>query len=303
MATLFTETLHEGFRQVMEVTAMLADEQTDWQHVQIFDTVNNGRVMALDGIVQISTRDEAAYSEMLAHVPVMARRAAGLPAERVLIVGGGDGAVAEEVLKHQTVRQVELADIDGRVVDLCREHFREVSGAAFRDPRLDVRIVDAFEHLEREDSAGVYDIIIADRPDPVGPAQVLFADAFYAAVARALSPKGVAVFQNGVPFFQAKELTETMPQLRRAFADTGVYLTVVPTYSGGYMALSWASNGLAPDAAAPDELRRLWAQAGLSTDYYSPDFHRAAFVLPPWMERLCGKDKSSGKVHRAAPGS
>ena len=96
MTTLFTETLHKGFRQVMEVTAMLTDEQTEFQHVQIFDTVRNGRVMALDGIVQISSRDEAAYSEMLAHVPVMARQAAGLPVERVLIVGGGDGAVAED---------------------------------------------------------------------------------------------------------------------------------------------------------------------------------------------------------------
>ncbi len=293
MTTLFTETLHEGFRQVMEVTAMLVDEQTDYQHVQIFDTVRNGRVMALDGIVQISSRDEAAYSEMLAHVPIMARRAAGLAVERVLIVGGGDGAVAEEVLKHGTIEHVDLADIDGRVVDLCREHFGAVSGTAFADPRLNVRIVDAFEHLKRADTAGAYDVIIADRPDPVGPAQVLFADAFYAAVARALSPQGVAVFQNGVPFFQPEELRETMPQLRRAFTETGLYLTVVPTYAGGYMALSWASNGLAPGAASPADLQRLWMQAGLKTDYYSPQFHKAAFTLPAWIARLCEEGRTN----------
>ena len=185
-----------------------------------------------------------------------------------------------------------MADIDGRVVELCREYFREVSGRAFTDPRLNVLIIDAFEHLKRDGLAGAYDVIIADRPDPVGPAEVLFADAFYAAVKRALSPQGVAVFQNGVPFFQPEELRETMPQLRRAFAETGLYLTVVPTYAGGYMALSWASNGLAPGATSLDGLRRLWADAGLHTDYYSPDFHRAAFVLPPWVARLSGEDSS-----------
>lgn len=301
MTTYFSETLYEGFRQTMEVITVLADERTEFQHVQIFDTVRNGRVMALDGIVQITSRDEAAYSEMLTHVPIMARRAAGLGTGRVLVVGGGDGAVAEEALKYRDVRRVDMAEIDGRVVELCREHFHGVSGTAFADPRLHVEIVDAFEHLKRSDVAGVYDVIIADRPDPVGPAEVLFADAFYAGVGHALTPQGVAVFQNGVPFFQPDELRDTLPLLRRNFAETGLYLTVVPSYAGGYMALSWASNGLSPGAAPLDALRRLWAEEAIDTDYYSPECHKAAFVLPPWVERLCGARGATNAAPEQTP--
>jgi spermidine synthase len=130
-------------------------------------------------------------------------------------------------------------------------------------------------------------LIIADRPDPVGPAEVLFGDTFYERVSKALAPGGFAVFQNGVPFFQPEELVDTLKQMQRTFRYSGVYLAVVPSYIGGFMALTWVSNdAVLGDPARWAGLDAAFAAARLRTDYYTPAIHRAAFALPAWIERL-----------------
>lgn len=280
--TTFRETLHEGFEQVMHLSGdPIVDERSAFQHIQIFDTVANGRVMALDGIVQITDRDESAYSEMLTHLPMLEHG----DMTRVLIIGGGDGAVAEEVLKHDSVGHVDLVDIDARVVEHCKTHFAHVNRGAFDDPRLTFHAEDAFEFLKRS-AAGGYDLAIADRPDPVGPAQSLFARDFYALVQQALDDRGTAVFQTGCPFLQGEELTETCKLLGSVFPDVGVYLTVVPTYSGGFMALTWGSNGLKLGTVEAATLMSRFQASGVDTDYYTPAVHAGAFALPRWIERL-----------------
>jgi spermidine synthase len=290
MTVRFYETLHGGFAQAMDVVGpMLADEQTDFQAIRIFDTPLNGRVLILDNIVQLTDRDEASYSEMLTHLPMLEHG----NVKRIMIVGGGDGAVAEEALKHAGVERVDLVEIDPRVIALCREHFAHVNGRAFDDARLQVHTEDAFAFLQRVE-AGTYDLVIADRPDPIGPAEVLFADPFYEAVARALAPEGYAVFQTGVPFFQAEELTDTLRQLARAFTERGVYLTVTPTYSGGFMTLCWASNGGRLGTLDEATLKTRFGEASVSTDYYTPGLHRAAFALPAWIERLVPRGSHTG---------
>jgi len=286
MPLTFVEVLHKGFAQSFEISEMLVEEQSTFQNIKIFDTPLNGRVMALDDIVQITTRDEASYSEMLTHVPAFDLLAQGALAKRVMIVGGGDGAVAEEALKHTGLESVEMVEIDSAVIDHCKEHFASINAAAYADARLQVHVRDAFEYLKEPSSQGAFDIIIADRPDPVGPAEILFADVFYETVAAALSPTGVAVFQNGAPFYQPSELADTMPQLRRAFKNAGVYYTVTPTYTGGPMALTWASNGSVLGKADDAKLAELFAKAAFRTDYYTPALHNAAFKLPAWLERI-----------------
>src|SRR5205823_11727359 len=145
-AKTFRERLHKGYAQVMEPSGPpLADEKSRYQRIKIFDTVANGRVLTLDDIVQITTRDESAYAEILTHLPLVEHGAA----ERVMIVGGGDLSIADEALKHRGVKEVVLVDIDGRVVELCREHFAEINAKAFRDKRLKIEIADAFEYLGR----------------------------------------------------------------------------------------------------------------------------------------------------------
>lgn len=282
MATIFSETLHKGYGQHMEVAGdMLVNQRSEFQHIQIFDTEALGRVMTLDGVVQITERDEASYSEMLSHLPMIEHGAV----KRVMIVGGGDGAIAEECLKHPGV-EVDMCEIDGLVVQACKQHFAHVNKGAFDDPRFHLHIEDAFEFLKSAEAEGRYDLIIADRPDPIGPAQVLFATEFYELLKRALSDRGIAVFQNGCPFFQKDELAETMKQLRGVFPHAGTYLTVTPTYIGGFMALTWASRGTDLGTLPQDEVERRIAAIGLATDHYNAALHKAAFALPTWIARL-----------------
>ncbi|HSC17529.1 MAG TPA: polyamine aminopropyltransferase [Rhizomicrobium sp.] len=285
-AKRFTERLHKGYAQTMELSGPpLAEEKTNYQRVRIFDTVVNGRVMTLDDIVQITTRDESAYAEMLTHLPVLEHG----KVERVMIVGGGDLSIADEALKHKSVREVVLVDIDGRVVELCREHFPDINAKAFRDRRLKIEIADAFEYLGRPQSKGRFDLIVADRPDPVGPGKALFGETFYDRVRNALKPGGFATFQTGVPFYQPWEITDALRELAQHFPQSGLYLTVVPTYIGGFMALSWAGNGRNAKLGTPAGLRRAraaFAISKLKIDYYNPDVHAAAFALPEWIKRL-----------------
>lgn len=279
-----TETLHQGYAQTMELKARpLADEKSQYQHIKIFDTVANGRVMTLDGVVQITTRDESAYAEMLTHLPLLEHG----KVERVMIVGGGDLSIADEALKHKAVKEVVLVDIDGRVVALCKKYFGKINAKAFRDRRMKIEIADAFEYLARPESRARFDLIIGDRPDPIGPGKALFGDTFYDRIKRALKPGGFATFQTGVPFYQPWEITEALEELKRHFPRSGLYLTVVPTYIGGFMALSWAGKGAR--LGTPTGIRkaaRAFKRLKLKTDYYNPAIHAAAFALPEWIARL-----------------
>jgi spermidine synthase len=284
MAKNFKERLHKGYAQAMELAGKpLVDEKSQYQHIKIFDTVANGRVMTLDNIVQITTRDESAYAEMLTHLPMFEHG----KVERVMIVGGGDLSIADEALKHPKVKEVVLVDIDGRVVELCKKHFKAINAKAFKDARLTIEIADAFEYLGRPESKARFDLIIADRPDPVGPGKALFGETFYDRIKRALKPGGFATFQTGVPFYQPWEITEALKELSQFFPQSGLYLTVVPTYIGGFMALSWAGKG--KKLGTPQGVTRARAafkRSKIQTDYYNAEVHAAAFALPEWIRRL-----------------
>ena len=278
------ERLHKGYAQSMEITKVLADEQSRFQHIRIFDTVANGRVMTLDDIVQITSRDESAYADMLTHLPMLEHG----KVERVMIVGGGDLSIADEALKHKNVKEVVLVDIDDRVIALCKKHFSEVNAKAFKDKRMVIEAADAFEYLGRKSSKNRFDLIIADRPDPVGPGKALFGETFYDRVKGALKKGGYATFQTGVPFYQPWEITEALQELSRFFPRSGLYLSVVPTYIGGFMALSWATKGGKPlgTAAGIKKAAKAYKKAKLKTDYYNPAVHAAAFALPNWIAKL-----------------
>src|SRR3569833_3583746 len=144
---LQVERLHKGYAQSMEITKVLADEQSQFQHIRVFATVANGRVMTLDDIVQITDRDESAYADLLTHLPMLEHG----KVERVMIVGGGDLSIADEALKHKNVKEVVLVDIDDRVIALCKKHFGEVNAKAFKDKRMKVHAADAFAFLARKE--------------------------------------------------------------------------------------------------------------------------------------------------------
>jgi len=281
---LQVERLHQGYAQSMEITHVVADEQSRFQHIRIFDTVANGRVMTLDDIVQITSRDESAYADMLTHLPMLEHG----KVRRVMIVGGGDLSIADEALKHKNVKEVVLVDIDERVIELCRVHFGAINAKAFKDKRLVIEVADAFEYLGRKSSKNRFDLIIADRPDPVGPGKALFGETFYDRIKGALRPGGYATFQTGVPFYQPWEITEALQELKRFFPKCGLYLTVVPTYIGGFMALSWAAKSGKPlgTPAGIKKAAAAYKRIKLKCDYYNPQIHAAAFALPNWIAKL-----------------
>lgn len=273
------ETLHEDLRQRLRISKVLHRRKTGLQELLIFENPTLGRVLALDGVIQTTEADEAAYHEMLAHVPILAHGAV----KTVLIIGGGDGGCLEEVLKHP-VEKVTQVEIDGGVVELCRAHLPSICGAAFDDPRTELVIGDGARFVEETEAR--YDLVIVDSTDPIGPGEILFAERFYAGCKRCLDPGGILVTQNGVPFLQAQELRQSQARLARHFADVAFYLTVVPTYFGGFMTLGWASDTPGHRALSRDAIEARRAAAGLETRYYNADLHLAAFALPNFIREM-----------------
>lgn len=276
----FDAELDSGYRLGLEVTKRIYEDQTGQHKLAIYDTTAFGRVMALDGVVQITERDEFIYSEMLAHVPILGHGAA----EEVIIIGGGDGAVLEEVLKHRNVQHVTLVEIDPHVVELCREYLPSVSGAAFDDPRTELVFADGASFVRETDRRA--DVLIIDSTDPIGPGASLFSAAFYGGCHRCLKPGAVLVTQNGVPFMQGDELRHSCRRLREFFDDVGCYLTTVPTYCGGAMALGWASDDPAKRTVPHRTLSERFDAANIITRYYTPEVHAASFSLPAYVARL-----------------
>ncbi|MEX2451005.1 MAG: polyamine aminopropyltransferase [Rhodospirillales bacterium] len=285
--TVFHETLYDGhlahlgheYSQRFGVKQVLFEEKTEHQHLIIFENPRFGRVLALDGIIQTTEGDEYAYHEMLVHVPMFALG----DAKQVLIIGGGDGGTLRETLRHD-VERVTMVEIDRRVIDLCETYMPSLSAGAFEDPRADVIIDDGIKFVAQTDR--VFDVIIVDSTDPLGPGEVLFTEAFYASCKRSLRPGGVLITQNGVPFFQGDELKASARRLAPHFADARCYLTVVPSYVGGYMALGWASDDAELKTVPLDILRERFDRAGFATRYYTPAIHAGAFNMPAFIACL-----------------
>ena len=273
------ERLHDDHAQALREEEVLYDSRTDHQRLRVFRNPTFGRVLTLDGVVQVTEGDNFIYHEMLTHVPILAHG----DARRVLIVGGGDGGMARTVLKHVSVRHVTMVEIDAGVVEFSREYLPAISGGAFDDPRLELVITDGADFMR--ETEGGYDVIIVDSTDPVGPGEVLFSDSFYGHARRALSPEGILVTQNGVPFLQGEELTGTMRAFKALFRDWTCYLATVPSYAGGPMAFGWGTDGKARKVT-PEVLRDRFEAAGIETDYYTPEVHLGAFALPPYVSRL-----------------
>ena len=279
MARWFDETLYATQRQSFRVDRELYRARSEFQDILIFENETLGRMLTLDGVVQVTEKDEFVYHEMLTHLPLIAHGAA----RKVLIIGGGDGGILEEALKHPIERAV-MVEIDGMVIEASRKFLPSVCGKAFEDPRTELIVGDGVKYMA--ESRERFDLIVIDSTDPVGPAVELFGEAFFRDARERLTERGVLVTQNGVPFFQPQEVTDTYAKRRKLFPLTGFYMAAVPTYYGGLMALGWASKGL--DLTRPDrnEIGVRYATLGATTHYYNPDIHFASLALPSFVRNL-----------------
>ena len=276
------ETLYPHWGQRLAVDKILFEDKTEHQHLIIFENASHGRVMVLDGAVQVTLADEWVYHEMMAHVPLFALK----EPKSVLVIGGGDGGILREVLKHPTIKVATLCEIDRTVIDMSIKHFPEVSAGAFDHPKTDIIIDDGVKFVGETNLR--FDAILVDSTDPVGPGAVLFTKNFYSACRRCLKKGGVLVTQNGVPFMQPAELQSSVAHFRELFKDGRCYLATVPTYVGGQMAFGWASDDVKLRAVKLGEIRERFGAAGFETKYYTPAVHKAAFALPAFIERMMG---------------
>lgn len=270
----FEERLYREVRFSFLADEVLVEESGGQQDLALIANPIFGRVLLLDGVTQITEADEFVYSEMMAHVPIVAHGSA----RRVLIIGGGDGAIAQEVLAHRDVERCTLVDIDPAVVDFSREHLASIHQGVFDDPRFELHIGDGAAFVAQ--TRDRFDVIIVDSTDPIGPGAVLFTREFYAGCHRSLTSGGVLVTQNGVPFLQSDELASSVGHFAALFADGGCYLAPVPTYIGGHLAMGWATDDPGKRHLDAAELSRRFEAAGIETRYYTPAVHVAAFALP-----------------------
>ena len=276
--TWFYERLHRHVRQGLAIRRTIVGQDTMFQQMQIVETAAYGRALVLDGVVQTTEGDEFIYHEMMTHVPIMAHP----NPRRVLIIGGGDGGIAREVLRHPTVEHVTMVEIDPAVIAVCRRYLPSICGRAFDDQRLELIVDDGAKFVRT--TRDRFDVAIIDSTDPIGPATVLFATEFYRNVARVLRRPGILVRQTGSTFLQPRELPEAYRRLRRVFPVVRPYVAAIPTYIGGFFGFLFASNQ--PLRVPPAQLAARYRRARLTCRYYTPMIHQACFALPANVKAL-----------------
>ncbi|HHY93017.1 MAG TPA: polyamine aminopropyltransferase [Firmicutes bacterium] len=273
MNTWFYEDHSRNLRLHYRINKLLAHKQTAFQELVVAETAEYGRTLILDGAVQTTVRDEFVYHEMIVHVPLFTHP----EPERVLIIGGGDGGSVRETLKHKSVKEVHLVEIDPEVVQAAREYLPELSHA-LSDARVHIHYADGIKFVTQADAA--FDVVIVDSSDPVGPAVGLFTGEFYAAVARALRADGILVAQTESPWLNQDILPRIFAGIAAAFPIARLYLAYIPTYPGGMWSFTLGSKQHDPLAVDPARVEDLGFR------YYTPGLHRAAFALPRFVRRL-----------------
>ncbi len=275
----YPESLYSDFQQSFEIENIVFEGRTKFQEMVIFENKRFGRVLALDGVIQTTEADEFCYHEMMTHVPLVAHG----DTKNVLIIGGGDGGVLREAIKHPLDR-VTMIELDETVVQLCREHMPSLSNGAFDDPKADLRFMDGIKFVS--ETSDTFDVIIVDSTDPIGPGEVLFTEEFYRNCARCLTERGILITQSGVAWMQEEEARATFKRMESIFLDPNLYITQVPTYAAGLMTLGWGSKSKEPRLTPKSEIEKRISGLNLESRYYNAEIHEACFSLPAYIENL-----------------
>ncbi len=273
MELWYTEKQTENFGITSKITRTYVDEQTKFQHLSMIDTKEWGNMLVLDGMVMTTVRDEFVYHEMVAHPALVTHP----NPKRVLVVGGGDGGVIREVLKHPKVEQAVLVEIDGKVIEYSKQYLPEIAGE-LDNPRVQVIVDDGYMHIAK--NKNTYDVIMVDSTEPVGPAVELFTKGFYQGIYEALKEDGIFVAQTDNPWFKADLIQTVNRDVKEIFPIVRVYTANIPTYPSGLWTFTMGSKKYDPLEADASSIPEF------PTKYYTPRLHHAAFVLPKFVEDL-----------------
>jgi spermidine synthase len=277
---VLTEYMTDDWGVFVRSAGTLARFRSAYQDVEVHDSVPFGKLFRLDGHFMTSERDEFFYHENMVHVAALAHPSP----ERALIVGGGDGGSAEELLKHPSMRTVTIAEIDKTVIDISREHLRTVHRGALDDPRVTIRIGDGFRFVV--DTREAFDLIVLDLTDPGGPSTALYTPEFYAACAARLGPQGAMTMHVGSPVAHPDRVRQTLAELGSTFAAVTPFLTAVPLYGGTWM-MACCSASLDPRTLQAIDVDRRIAQRGIADlQFVNGDTYRAVLALPNFVRPL-----------------
>ncbi|ELK49008.1 MULTISPECIES: spermidine synthase [unclassified Halobacillus] len=273
MGTWFTEKQTENFGITAKVNRSLHKEKTDFQELEMLETEEWGNMLVLDDMVMTTEKDEFVYHEMVAHVPLFTHP----NPKNVLVVGGGDGGVIREVLKHEGVEKATLVEIDGKVIEYSKKYLPSIAGA-LDDPRVEVKVDDGFMHIATSEQE--YDVIMVDSTEPVGPAVNLFSKGFYEGIAKALKEDGIFVAQTDNPWFKADLIRQVYGDVKETFPITKVYTANIPTYPSGLWTFTMGSKVYDPLQVKEERF------TSIDTKYYTEEIHKASFALPKFVKDL-----------------
>ncbi len=280
-STWFKEISENTTGLLYRVEEHLHHSRSAYQTIDVYRTADFGNLLVLDGFVMLTEAHEFIYHEMLVHVPLFSHPAP----RRVLIVGGGDGGTAREVLKHESAERVDMVEIDEEVVKVSRQYLPSLSGK-LDEPRMNLIFRDAVEFVK--DKEDLYDIVLVDSTDPIGPGEGLFNRSFYRDVHRLLKADGILSVQSESPFSVAREVPQIYDKLSSVFPAVHLYWCPMPCYPYGTWSFTFASkNGSVPQLRRPSDARKM--EPGLR--YYNRAIHSACFALPNFMRELIGKKR------------
>jgi spermidine synthase len=261
--------IEKGRTLKIKIKKSLEKVKSEFQEIEVVDSEAFGKVLLIDGVIMLTEADEFCYHEMIAHVPLCVHS----KAQKVLVIGGGDGGTVREILKHDSVREVEVCEIDRKVIEICKKYFPKLAGS-FNNSKVKIHCEDGNKFIKAQKNE--YDLIIVDSSDPVGSAEVLFRREFYEAMYRALKDDGIVVTQAESFFYHQSTIKSLFSFIKNIYSISKYYYTLVPTYPSGMIGFAFCSKKYHP-LNDFDEQRALKLQ---NLKYYNKDIHRAAFDLP-----------------------
>lgn len=277
MELWFSELHSECAKMSLKVDKQLYSGQSEYQRIDVFENEEFGRFLTLDGYMMLTEKDEFMYHEMIVHVPM-----ASYPnIKKILVIGAGDGGTVRELCRYNSIEHIDMAEIDGQVIEVCRRYFPDLT-CSLDDPRVHIHVEDGLKYVRQKEN--FYDLIIVDSTDPFGPGEGLFTSEFYGSCCKALTENGILVNQHESPFYadDAKAMQRAHRRIKEFFPVCRVYQFHIPTYPSGHWLFGFASKTVDPLDFDGDK----WNSLGIKTRYYNTEIHKGSFALPTYVNKL-----------------
>ena len=278
MELWYTEQQTDEVRFSIKVKQHLYTGKSEFQDVDVFESEEFGKFLTLDGLMMVTEKDEFIYHDMITHVAM----ATNPSIKKVLVIGGGDGGTVRELTRYSHIEKIDMVEIDKLVVDVSREYL-PITASKLDDHRVSLYFEDGIRFVA--DTKEIYDLILVDSTDPIGPGEGLFTTEFYQNCFNILSDNGILVIQSESPYYDqfSHEMKRAHKKIKNIFPISKVYQFHMPTYPSGHWLFGFASKKLDP---IKDVDFDKWNALGIKTKYYNPQLHVGCFALPSYVQEM-----------------